>query len=320
MSATIALDEIPGPRGLPLVGNAFDIDAANPIEGFMEMAGEYGPIFRLAVPGGTRLIVSGAGPRRRDLRRVEVRQAGRRRPGQPAQGRDRRGALHRRDAGPAVAARPQHPHVPVQPAVDARLHAQDGRRRRAADGQVVPAQPRRGGRRPGGHDPADPRHHRAVRVRLPVQLVLPRHPAPVRRGDGAHPRRGPDPGPAAADPDPAEDPGPAPGRGGPGVHERPGRPADRRAPGAGRRGRHHRPARPDAQRRRQGVRSGPARLQHPRAVHHLPHRRARDDLGAAVVRDLLPAQEPGTSSPGRGPRSTRCWAATRGRRSSRCTG
>ena len=60
MSATIALDEIPGPRGLPLVGNAFDIDATNPIEGFMEMAGEYGPIFRLAVPGGTRLIVSGA--------------------------------------------------------------------------------------------------------------------------------------------------------------------------------------------------------------------------------------------------------------------
>ena len=60
MSATIALDEIPGPRGLPLVGNAFDIDATNPIEGFMEMAGEYGPIFRLSVPGGTRLIVSGA--------------------------------------------------------------------------------------------------------------------------------------------------------------------------------------------------------------------------------------------------------------------
>ena len=60
MSTTIALDEIPGPRGLPLVGNAFDIDATNPIEGFMAMAGEYGPIFRLAVPGGTRLIVSGA--------------------------------------------------------------------------------------------------------------------------------------------------------------------------------------------------------------------------------------------------------------------
>jgi len=60
MSTTIALDEIPGPRGLPLVGNAFDIDATNPIEGFMAMADEYGPIFRLSVPSGTRLIVSGA--------------------------------------------------------------------------------------------------------------------------------------------------------------------------------------------------------------------------------------------------------------------
>ena len=60
MSTTIGLDEIPGPRGLPLLGNALDIDSANPIEGFLAMSAEYGPIFRLAVPGGTRLIVTGA--------------------------------------------------------------------------------------------------------------------------------------------------------------------------------------------------------------------------------------------------------------------
>ena len=59
MSTTIELDEIPGPHGLPVVGNAFDIDADNPIEGFMEMAREYGPIFKLTIPGGARLIVSG---------------------------------------------------------------------------------------------------------------------------------------------------------------------------------------------------------------------------------------------------------------------
>lgn len=59
MSTTIDLDEIPGPTGLPLVGNAFDIDADNPIEGFMAMAERYGPIFKLSVLGGTRLIVSG---------------------------------------------------------------------------------------------------------------------------------------------------------------------------------------------------------------------------------------------------------------------
>src|SRR3954471_24250439 len=106
MSSTIALDEIPGPRGLPLLGNAFDIDGSNPIEGFMRMADEYGPIFRLTIPGGTRLLLSrrlppalpvtppggppphrlGRSSGRRDLRRHTVRQAGRWRPGESAPG------------------------------------------------------------------------------------------------------------------------------------------------------------------------------------------------------------------------------------------
>jgi hypothetical protein len=43
VSAPLTLDEFPGPRGLPLVGNILDIDSANPIEGFVRMAGEYGP-------------------------------------------------------------------------------------------------------------------------------------------------------------------------------------------------------------------------------------------------------------------------------------
>ena len=59
MTSTIELDEIPGPHGLPVVGNVFDIDATNPIEGFMAMAKEYGPIFKFEVPGGgTRLMLS----------------------------------------------------------------------------------------------------------------------------------------------------------------------------------------------------------------------------------------------------------------------
>ena len=49
---------------------------------------------------------------------------------------------------------------------------------------------------------------------------------------------------------------------------------------------------------------GAAGRQHPRPVHHLPHRRPRDDQRAALLRDLLPAEEPGRPGSGRGPRST----------------
>jgi cytochrome P450/NADPH-cytochrome P450 reductase len=59
MTATAALDEIPGPRGVPVLGNVLDIDTASPFESLMRMAEEYGPLYRLSVPGGTRLIVSG---------------------------------------------------------------------------------------------------------------------------------------------------------------------------------------------------------------------------------------------------------------------
>ncbi|HLI35785.1 MAG TPA: cytochrome P450 [Streptosporangiaceae bacterium] len=60
MTTQLKTEEIPGPRGLPVIGNVFDIDASNPIEGMMTLAREYGPIFKLETPGATRLIVSGA--------------------------------------------------------------------------------------------------------------------------------------------------------------------------------------------------------------------------------------------------------------------
>lgn len=59
MSMTIDLDDIPGPKGRPIVGNALDIDAENPIETFLDMARDYGPIFKISVPTGTRIFVSG---------------------------------------------------------------------------------------------------------------------------------------------------------------------------------------------------------------------------------------------------------------------
>ncbi|MGD9531929.1 MAG: cytochrome P450, partial [Pseudonocardia sp.] len=57
----VGIDEIPGPRGLPLVGNLFDIDTHAPFDSMMAMAREYGPILRIVVPGGgARIVVSGA--------------------------------------------------------------------------------------------------------------------------------------------------------------------------------------------------------------------------------------------------------------------
>ena len=61
MTDTIGLDAIPGPKGLPYLGNLLDIDRDSPIEGFMRMAKEHGPIYRLSTPAGTRLMISDPG-------------------------------------------------------------------------------------------------------------------------------------------------------------------------------------------------------------------------------------------------------------------
>ena len=58
MTQTIGVDGVPGPKGLPYLGNLLDIDRDSPIEGFMRMAREYGPIFRLSTPAGVRLMIS----------------------------------------------------------------------------------------------------------------------------------------------------------------------------------------------------------------------------------------------------------------------
>ena len=318
MSATIALDEIPGPRGLPLVGNAFDIDATNPIEGFMEMAGEYGPIFRLSVPGGTRLIVSGADlvDELCDESRFDKLVGG-------GLANLRKGAT---DAGLFTA----DTEDPLWKRAHDILHAPfslramndylpDGRHRRAAVDKW------------GRLNPDEQIDVTADMTRLTLDTIAlcgfgyrfnsfyrdTQHPfVEAMMRTLPRPRRGA----AAADPDPAEDPRAAPGRGGPGLHERPGRPADRRAPGAGRRGGHHRPARPDAHRRRQGA--GQGLPDHNILAQCITFLIAGHETtsGPAVVRDLLPAQEPGGPGPGAG-RGRRGARHRRVRpRSSRCTG
>ena len=53
------LEPIPGPRGVPVLGNVFDLDRTDPLGGFVRMAETYGPIVKMSGPGSTRLIVSG---------------------------------------------------------------------------------------------------------------------------------------------------------------------------------------------------------------------------------------------------------------------
>jgi cytochrome P450/NADPH-cytochrome P450 reductase len=60
MTTPIAVEDLPGPRALPVIGNLLDIDSASPFTGLMELAKEYGPIFRLSTPSGPRLILTGA--------------------------------------------------------------------------------------------------------------------------------------------------------------------------------------------------------------------------------------------------------------------
>lgn len=55
----LALDDLPGPRGVPLLGNIFDIDTHSPIDTFIALGREYGPIYKLTLPAGTRVMVSG---------------------------------------------------------------------------------------------------------------------------------------------------------------------------------------------------------------------------------------------------------------------
>ena len=60
MTTPTGIEDIPGPRGVPLLGNMFDIDSDSPFESVMELSREYGPIMRLSTPAGDRLILSTA--------------------------------------------------------------------------------------------------------------------------------------------------------------------------------------------------------------------------------------------------------------------
>ena len=61
LPAGTPVQAIPGPRPRPLAGNALDIDRKHAVEGAIKLAREYGPVYRLVIPGaGARYVVSGA--------------------------------------------------------------------------------------------------------------------------------------------------------------------------------------------------------------------------------------------------------------------
>ena len=60
MALSEPLKEIPHPPTKPFVGNLFDLDREHPIESLMDLAREYGPIYRITRPGGRGVtVVSG---------------------------------------------------------------------------------------------------------------------------------------------------------------------------------------------------------------------------------------------------------------------
>jgi cytochrome P450/NADPH-cytochrome P450 reductase len=52
-------DTIPGPKGMPFIGNLLDIrNGEYSIDAMRHMANQYGPIYQLTIMGNKRLIVS----------------------------------------------------------------------------------------------------------------------------------------------------------------------------------------------------------------------------------------------------------------------
>ena len=53
-AASKSLDDIPGPKGVPLLGNMFEIKQATMMQDLRKLGREWGPIFKLETPTGPR--------------------------------------------------------------------------------------------------------------------------------------------------------------------------------------------------------------------------------------------------------------------------
>lgn len=54
----MALETIPGPPGLPILGNVTDIDAENPNQSFNNLSDIYGPIWKFHLGGAARVVIA----------------------------------------------------------------------------------------------------------------------------------------------------------------------------------------------------------------------------------------------------------------------
>ena len=59
MTSAKSLDDIPGPKGVPLLGNMFEIKQATLIQDLMKLGREWGPIFKITTPTGPIYVVYG---------------------------------------------------------------------------------------------------------------------------------------------------------------------------------------------------------------------------------------------------------------------
>ena len=60
MTGPLTIDQLPGPHGVPILGNLLDLNTPNPMETIIGWGRQWGPIFRVSVPGRDLVIVSGA--------------------------------------------------------------------------------------------------------------------------------------------------------------------------------------------------------------------------------------------------------------------
>jgi cytochrome P450/NADPH-cytochrome P450 reductase len=59
MTTTLTIDDIPGPKGVPVLGNILDIPADRMIQSLMDLVREHGPMVRVRTPAGDRYVASG---------------------------------------------------------------------------------------------------------------------------------------------------------------------------------------------------------------------------------------------------------------------